>query len=43
MTHQFGQPFGGFPEEAADEDWAGPGFTRQPGPAALEPQADAAA
>jgi hypothetical protein len=35
-THQFGTPFGAAAEE--DEAWAGPGFTRVPESAELEPE-----
>lgn len=34
-THQFGTPFGA---AAEDEAWAGPGFTRVPAAAELEPE-----
>ena len=44
MTHQFGQPFGGFPEDAdeARDDWAGTGFIRRLAPEELEPVPGAA-
>jgi hypothetical protein len=36
MTHQYGQPFGTAPDDT--DNWAGPGFTRVPAPAELEPE-----
>lgn len=34
-THQYGQPYGGFPAEE-DEHWAGQGYDKVPDAATLE-------
>lgn len=42
MTHQYGAPFGGFPQGEEDQAWAGRGFDRVPADVTLEPVVDAA-